>query len=67
MIIKIDHFQLEIEEYIFCSNYPFICSSYKVGCCCQTHQVILNLSLRFVKYITLLTVLHSFMRLIITN
>ena len=67
MFIKIDHFQLEIEEYLFCSNYLFICISYKGSCCCQTHQVIVNLSLCFVKHIILLTVLRSFMSLITTH
>ena len=65
-MIKIGHFQLEIEEYRFCSNYPFICINYKVSCCCQMHQIIMNLSLCFVKHFTLLTVLHSFMHLITT-
>ena len=30
MFIKINHFQLEIEGCLFCSNYSFICISYKL-------------------------------------
>ena len=64
MFIKIDHVQLEIEECLFCSNYPIICISLRLSFCYQSHQVIVILSLCFVKHIAVLAALHSFMRLI---
>ena len=38
---------------VFWSNHPFICISNKGNYCCQTHQLVMILSLYFLKHIAL--------------